>query len=300
MSKEKKKKVLSLANTYPTLLKQIRRDKKPFVVYLVLQALILGIVLFSIFTARWGNVFTGVLAALLLLLPPFIEHSFHVRLPATLEILAYIFVFSAQILGEIADFYTLIPIWDAILHTFNGFMFAAFGFCLVDIFNKTERFRFELSPFFLALTAFCFSMTVGVLWEFFEFAADHVLLTDMQKDAWVSAIHSVSLPNALGEKVTHIKGIASTRIVLESGEVITLQGGYLDLGLIDTIEDLFVNFIGAILFCTFGYIYVKKRGNSYIAKQFIPKWEKKPSPAALPPSETDSEAEAEEPERKEL
>jgi hypothetical protein len=158
------------------------------------------------------------------------------------------------------------------MHTFNGFMFAAFGFCLVDIFNKTKRFRFELSPFFLALVAFCFSMTIGVLWEFFECFADTVLSTDMQKDSIQTVINSVSLPNDLGQKVTHIKGIRETKILLESGEVVVLNG-YLDIGLIDTMKDLFVNFVGALIFCVFGFFYVKKRGKGYFAKQFIPVFE---------------------------
>ena len=273
MSRKKDgKKKRSRTPTVGTLVRQVKRDKKPFIVYTVLMCAILAIIIRSIFEGRWENVFTGVLAAILLFIPPLVEHSFRVRLPATLEILAYIFVFCAEILGEIGDFYRLIPFWDALLHTFNGFMFAAFGFCLVDIFNKTKRFRFELSPFFLALVAFCFSMTIGVLWEFFECFADTVLSTDMQKDSIQTVINSVSLPNDLGQKVTHIKGIRETKILLESGEVIVLNG-YLDIGLIDTMKDLFVNFVGALIFCVFGFFYVKKRGKGYFAKQFIPVFE---------------------------
>ena len=272
MLKRKRKK--RWAFSYRTLLRRIKQDKKPFIVYLVLMALILTITVFSAFAGLWENVFTGVLATLLLLIPPFIEHNFHVRLPAALEILAYIFVFCAEILGEIGDFYRLFPLWDDILHTFNGFMFAAFGFCLVDIFNKEKRFRLELSPFFLALVAFCFSMTIGVLWEFFEYLADTVLSTDMQKDSIRSIINSVSIPNDIGSKVTHITGIRETQILLENGEIITVNG-YLDIGLLDTMADLFVNFIGAIIFCTIGFFYEKKQGKGYIAKQFIPVFEER-------------------------
>ena len=269
---QKSKKKRRRALTFRVLLHRIKRDKKPFIVYLVLMAVILSITVISAIAGLWENVFTGVLATLLLLIPPFIEHSFDVRLPAALEILAYIFVFCAEILGEIGDFYRLFPLWDDILHTFNGFMFAAFGFCLVDIFNKNKRFRFELSPFFLALVAFCFSMTIGVLWEFFEYLADTVLSTDMQKDAIRNAINSVSIPNAVGGKVTHITGIRETQILLENGEIIAVNG-YLDIGLMDTMADLFVNFIGAAIFCTIGFFYVKKQGKGFFAKHFIPVFE---------------------------
>ena len=266
MPKAKKKK---RANFFVLLINQIRQDKKTFWFYLALQCAIVTVALRNIFTARWENVFTCLLAELLLFIPPLVEHSFKLKLPATLEILAYIFVFCAEILGEIGNFYQRFAFWDVMLHTVNGFMFAAFGFCLVDIFNKNKKFRFELSPFFLAMTAFCFSMTIGVLWEFFEYLADTVLHTDMQKDAIRTALHSVSLPNDLGQKVTHINGINKTLIYTESGQVIELNG-YLDLGITDTIKDLFVNFIGATVFSVIGFFYVKHRGKGPIAGQFIP------------------------------
>ena len=262
----KKKKRLS---RWQPIWAQIKQDKRAYTVYVLLSIAILSVIVRSAFLGRWENVFTGVLASVLLLIPPVIERSFHVELPTTLEILTYVFVFCAEILGEIGNFYVHFPFWDTMLHTFNGFMFAAFGFCLVDIFNKTKRFRFELSPIFLTLVAFCFSMTIGVLWEFFEFGADMLLHTDMQKDTFQTMINSVSLPNDLGEKVTHIKDIATTTIVTTGGEVITVQG-YLDIGLADTVKDLFVNLIGAIVFSVIGFFYVKHRGKGHIANQFIP------------------------------
>ena len=262
-----------------SLIEEIKQDKRAYTVYVLLSVLILTVIVRSAFLGRWENVFTGVHASLLLLLPPFVERSFHVELPTTLEILAYLFVFCAEILGEIGNFYVHFPFWDTMLHTFNGFMFAAFGFCLVDIFNKTKRFRFQLSPVFLALVAFCFSMTIGVLWEFFEFGADMLLHTDMQKDTFTALINSVSIPNDLGEKVTHVKDIATTTIVTKNGEVITLSG-YLDIGLVDTVKDLFVNFVGAVVFSVIGFFYVKRRGKGHIAGQFIPVFTGEAAPEA--------------------
>ena len=250
---------------------QIKQDKKAYTVYALLSLAIAAVLVRSVFLGRFENVFTCVLASLLLLIPPVIERSFHIELPTTLEIFAYVFVFCAEILGEIGNFYVHFPFWDTMLHTFNGFMFAAFGFCLVDIFNKTKRFRLQLSPVFLALVAFCFSMTIGVFWEFFEFAADAVLDTDMQKDVFTNTVNSVSLPNALGEKVTHVRDIVTTTVTTASGEVIVMNG-YLDIGLADTVKDLFVNFIGAVIFSVIGFFYVKHRGKGHIASQFIPRF----------------------------
>lgn len=251
------------------LLAQVKKDKKAYTVFAVLSLLVLAVIVRNAVIGRFENVFTGVLAFVLLFIPPVVERRLHVDLPTTLEILAYLFVFCAEILGEIGNFYVHFRFWDTMLHTFNGFMFAAFGFCLVDIFNKTKRFRFQLSPVFLAIVAFCFSMTIGVLWEFFEFSADMLLHTDMQKDTFITAIHSVSLPNDLGQKVTHVTQVIATTVTTDSGEVIVLNG-YLDIGLIDTLKDLFVNFIGAVVFGFIGYFYVKHRGKGKLAGQFIP------------------------------
>jgi hypothetical protein len=254
---------------YATLIDQIKEDKKAYIVYLVLSLAVLAVIVHSIIAKRYENLFTGVLALVLLLIPPLVEKSFRVKLPTTLEILAYVFVFCAEILGEIGNFYQTVPFWDLILHAFNGFMFAAFGFCLADILNKSKRFRFTLSPIFLAMVAFCFSMTIGVLWEFFEYAADLLLHTDMQKDMVLSGIDTVSLPNALGEKVTHVTDIQKSVIYTANGQIIEIAG-YLDVGLADTMEDLFVNFIGAAIFSVIGYFYVGHRGKGRIAGQFIP------------------------------
>ena len=272
---------------FTTLVLQIRQDKKAYVVYLVLQVLIWAVMIRSIFIGKYENVFTALLAELLLLIPPLLEKGFHVDIPTTLEILAYIFVFCAEILGEIGNYYVRFPFWDTMLHTFNGFMFAAFGFCLVDIFNKSKRFRFQLSPVFLALVAFCFSMTIGVLWEFLEFSADLLLKTDMQKDTFVHGFGTVSLPNDLGDKVTRIRDITSTTIETADGRTVTFSG-YLDIGLFDTIKDLFVNFIGAVVFSIIGYFYTRRQGHGRIAAQFIPVFQ---GDETAPESGTDANAE---------
>lgn len=262
------------SRAYGGLIDQIRQDRRAYTVYLALSLAILAVIVHSIVARRYENLFTGLLAWTLLLIPPLVEKSFRLKLPTTLEILAYAFVFCAAILGEIGNFYQTFPFWDLMLHAFNGFMFAAFGFCLVDILNKATRVRFALSPIFLAMVAFCFSMTIGVLWEFFEYAADFLLHTDMQKDVMLYSFDTVSLPNDLGQKVTHVADIQKSVIYTANGQSIEVAG-YLDVGLADTMEDLFVNFIGAAMFSVIGYFYVKHRGKGLIAGQFIPVLENK-------------------------
>src|SRR5699024_4464462 len=113
---------------------------------------------------------------------------------------------------------------------------------------RTERFHIKMTPLFVALVAFCFSMTIGVLWEFFEFAADRYFNTDMQKDRIVEKIQSVELNKENKNDPIIIDDINKTIIYSDNNKKTTIEGGYLDIGIIDTMKDLVVNFIGALVF----------------------------------------------------
>lgn len=221
----------------------------------------------SAFMHRYENMFVCVLALVLFCLPMLIERTLSIDIPPVMEGIIYCFIYAAEILGEINSFYTIIPGWDTMLHTMNGFLVAAVGFSLVDLFNRSERFSVKLSPLFLAIVAFCFSMTVGVLWEFFEFSMDQFFGTDMQKDFIVATINSVSL-NPDGLNVVMHEPIES--LVVNGKDWMTFPGGYLDIGLIDTMKDLMVNFIGAVVFSVIGFFYVKSRGKGKLAASLIP------------------------------
>ena len=219
------------------------------------------------FMHRYENMFVCVLSLVLFCVPMLIERSLDIDIPPLMEAIIYCFIFAAEILGEINSFYTIIPGWDTMLHTINGFLVAAVGFSLVDLFNRSERFTFKLSPLFLAIVAFCFSMTVGVLWEFFEFGADQMLGTDMQKDFIVQNINSVSLnPDGLN----NVEHVQVESLIVNGEDWMEFPGGYLDIGLIDTMKDLQVNFLGAVAFSIIGYFYVKTRGKGKLAASLIP------------------------------
>ena len=247
-------------------------NKTTLTVYLVLRGLIILIMVRAVLRGNYESVFLCALSLALLILPSIIQKRLYITLPSTLEIVILLFIFAAEILGELASFYVRVPNWDTMLHTVNGFLCAAVGFALVDMINRNERFSLKLSPVYLAIVAFCFSMTVGVLWEFFEFAADRFLGLDMQKDTVLSAIGSVALDPTMSNKVVRVKDIADVIIVHSDGSQQTLGlGGYLDVGLFDTMKDLFVNFIGAVVFSVIGYFYVKQEGKSKFASRFIPR-----------------------------
>ena len=266
MAKKSGESVKSKHTLLRRLTEQIAAHRKAFTLYIILRILVIIILVLSALNGNFENVFLCALTLALFLLPSFVELNFHIQLPDTLEIVVLLFIFAAEILGEISSFYTKIPIWDTMLHTVNGFLAAAIGYSMVDLLNRNDRFALSLSPKYLALMSFCFSMTIGVLWEFFEFGMDMFFATDMQKDYIITQINTVYVhPEGLNE-VIHIPVDSLT---VNREDWIALYGGYLDIGLIDTMKDLFVNFIGAVVFSVIGYFHTKSRGKNKIARRFI-------------------------------
>lgn len=215
--------------------RRICEHKAVFAVYVILRIIVIASLALALFRGEYESAFVCVLALILFLLPHVVERTFVIDIPDTLEILILLFIFAAEILGELQQYYIHYPHWDVMLHTINGFVCAAIGFSLVDILCRNKQEKFRLSPLYMSIVAFCFSMTVGVLWEFFEYGMDYLFHTNMQKD--------------------------------------TMLGNYVDIGLIDTMNDLLVNFIGAIVFSVIGFFHIKHRGHGKVgrfARHFIP------------------------------
>lgn len=255
------------------LIKMAYKENKrsSLAIYLILRFLVILCMVLQLIRGDLNNALLCLLSLILLFAPLFIQNKFEITLPDGLEIAIYLFIFSAEILGEINNFYGIIPYWDTILHTLNGFLCAAIGLSLVDILNTNSE-KFNLTPGFLALVAFSFSMTVGVMWEFTEFGIDRFLAKDMQKDCIVNKISSVKINPTGKNKPIILKDISKTEIYSNNGDEVTIiENGYLDIGLIDTMKDLFVNFIGATVFCILGYLYIKNRDGYKFLEGFISK-----------------------------
>ena len=217
-----------LRNLSRALYMELREHRSSFIVYFTLRILVIVMMILQLLNRNYENVFLCALTLVLLIMP---------------------------------------SLWDSVLHTLNGFLAAAIGFSMVDLLNRSEKIMFNLSPLFMAIVAFCFSMTIGVVWEFFEFMMDQVIGYDMQKDTIIHTIRSVTLDPA-GRNVPYvINNITETAV---NGKELEL-GGYLDIGLIDTMQDLIVNFIGAFIFSVIGFFYVKNRGKGVLAGCFIPR-----------------------------
>lgn len=252
--------------------KQIKRRKddyrpKPIVmaVYWVLRFIVIVSLVLSCIRKDYESAWVCVLVLVLYMLPRIVQQNFHIELPSALEIIILVLIFAGEILGELRSYFIYFPHWDTLLHTTSGFVSAAFGYSMVDLLNRNKPQHIQLSPIYLALVSFCFSMTVGVIWEFFEFGMDNFFHMDMQKDTVIHAFSSVNLDPTASNIPVRVEDITDVAV---NGTSLGL-GGYLDIGLYDTMEDLFVNFIGALTFSVIGYFSAKSGKNS-IAKNFVP------------------------------
>lgn len=255
-----------------------RKNKTSIIIWIVLRVLVVLCMALQFLHGDLNNALLCLISLILLCIPIFIQNKFEIELPSTFEICIYLFIFSAEILGEINNFYTIIPYWDMILHTINGFLATAVGFSLFELLDKNSK-NIKLSPLFLCVVAFCFSMTIGVIWEFGEYGADKILKKDTQKDEIVSQIVSVNFDETNTQTPITISDIKRTVIYGENDTVLAVvDDGYLDVGINDTMEDLLVNLIGAIIFCIFAYCQMqsgkKNKKTIKFIEQFVPKRKK--------------------------
>ena len=247
--------------------KRAKEQRGVFILYSILRLLVVLILIRTIILHNYEASITCLLVLALFFVPTLLEETLKIKIPALLEGIIYCFIFAAEILGELGHFYTQFPIWDTMLHTLNGFLFAAVGFSTVELLNRTSK-NIKLSPLYLTMVAFCFSMTIGVLWEFFECGADIFLHQDMQKDFIVDHFQSVTLDPTHSQEVIRVEDITGTVIHSASGDF-TIDGGYLDIGILDTMKDLLVNFIGAIVFCSFGFAFLKHGEKRKVATSVV-------------------------------
>lgn len=254
------------------LIKKTYKETKrsSLLVYMIIRIIIIICMILQILRGDLHNALLCLLSLVLLMVPFFIQRGFKITIPSTLETIIFLFIFSAEILGEINNFYGIIPFWDTMLHTLNGFLAAAIGFSLIHLLNQNSK-KFNLSPIYLCLVAFSFSMTIGVLWEFFEFGADKFLKLDMQKDRIIEKFSSVNFDPEKNNNAIVVDDISYTIIYDNNGNILQkIDGGYLDIGIIDTMKDLFVNFIGAIVFSIFGYIYLISSKKNHLIANLVP------------------------------
>lgn len=259
---------MGIRNYRKQLIDSYRESHKLFVFFTILRVLVILTLIRCIFTGNYQSAMICILSLVLFLIPAFIQDKMKLTIPPVFQAIIFGFIFAAEILGEVNHYYVRIHGWDTILHTMNGFLCAAIGFSLVYLLNRGSS-NVNLSPFYLTLVAFCFSMTVGVIWEFFEFTMDQLFFLDMQKDFIVPAFGSVTLDPANMGTPIKVSGITQTVIHTASGKTWTVDGGYLDIGILDTMKDLLVNLAGAVVFSIIGYSTLKYSKSSKVAENLM-------------------------------
>ncbi len=211
---------------------------------IILSCRTIGIMTFA-FSIVWGivdrenagqsfmNAFTAFLFVVLSFLPNLLNAEFKLHIPATLQAVIVLFIFAAEILGEIHNFYDLFFWWDVMLHTFSGFIIGYIGFLIIYTLNRNPNVQIQMSLFGVCAFAFCFALACGAFWEIFEWSGDMLLGMNMQKGVYV-------------------------KDVSELAPYINRWGRFMDPGLVDTMEDIIVDAVGALTAAIFGYFTIRK------------------------------------------
>ena len=175
----------------------------------------------------------------LVLLPSLAERVFRCRMRTGVYLLCILYVLCSMA-GDAYQMYDRVQLWDKLLHTTGGVLFAMFGAYLPCLLNKKDKSGVLLCAVF----AVCFSVTISALWEFYEFGVDQLIGLDMQRDTLLTAIDSRLLSSDLNTvgSITNIESVTVNGIEL---------AGYIDIGLIDTMTDMLVETLGALLYAAF-------------------------------------------------
>lgn len=180
-----------------------------------------------------------VLGIIVIHIPTILEKKFKFEVPFFLYISYIIFLYCSIFLGEVQSFYYNVPHWDTILHAMSSLMLGFFGFMVVTLLNKNNHVLMKLSPFFVSLFAFCFAVTIGALWEIYEFSLDGIMGFNMQKYLEVS------------------DGVSTPLVGHEA--------------LVDTMKDIIIDAIGAVAASVIGYIGLKQNKKWLIPKRTLVK-----------------------------
>lgn len=238
------------------------------IVNAILKIVVIIVLVRQLMLKEWFRAFTCLYALIMLSLPKIINKKFKIDFPNTLEITIYVFVVAAEIFGEVGQYFLKVSWWDDLLHTVSGFILAGVGIFFIDFLNKNDKQHFSLSPIYVTIASLCFSITILCFWEVIEYSTDLIFKTDMQKDTIITKVNSVTLNSNQENKPVCIE---INSLEVNGKDWIEEYGGYIDIGLIDTMSDLIDGFIGASIYSVFGYFYLKNRNEKNFATMFIPK-----------------------------
>ncbi|PEQ11210.1 hypothetical protein B2G71_18145 [Novosphingobium sp. PC22D] len=136
------------------------------------------------FSQQWMHVFVTILLMAMIAFPALFPARMPIQIPSEIQIFVVLFLFATLFLGEVRDFYHRIWWWDLALHGTSGILLGLLGFLVVYVLNENELVDMRMPPSFVALFAFHFAVSLGAVWEIFEFTMDQLAGTDMQKAMW--------------------------------------------------------------------------------------------------------------------
>ncbi len=228
-------------------------------VKIFLSLIIIGVMIRQLALKEWFFAFTCLYTLALFSIPRIFDEKFNVKFPMVLEIGIYLFIFGSCILGEVGEYYIHLSWWDDLLHTTSGMLLMSISLFIFSLY-ETKNNANNKHNIFKIIFSFCLTITVLVLWECFEFTMDKVFLTDMQKDTVIKEITSVNLNE---DKANKPVKITIDKLIINDEDWINKYGGYIDIGLNDTMHDLFDGLFGAGIISLFSYEYLKKKGKVY-------------------------------------
>lgn len=232
--------------------KKIRLNK---LIRIILSIIVIIVLVRQIMLKDWFMVFSCLYTLITFSIPTIFDKKFKIKFPFVLEIAIYLFVFAAEIIGEVGAYYITVSWWDDLLHTTSGMLLTSVGLFLISLLGKKNK-KLYLPTFYKVLTAFCFSATILVLWECFEFGMDNFFGTDMQKDTIITTINSVNLNKKRLNSSVELK---VTSLEVNDEDWIKEYNGYIDIGLYDTMYDLLDGLMGTLLYSIFSYLYLNKK-----------------------------------------
>lgn len=231
------------------------------ITYITFMVLTLASLIQNIYLKNLASIGLCAIALFTLSLPNIIKKIFKLEIPLLLEVLLYIFIYAGIVLGSVYKLYDNFEMWDNILHYTSGILTSLIAYSLIYILGKKNNLSISL----ILIFCFSFSLMTGVIWEFIEFTCDNTIRGDMQKDTIVNSIATTIYKDRLS-----IKDIDYT-IIYSRGKEYKIDNGYLDIGLIDTIKDLFANFLGAITYVILMYYHLAKNKFKFMNNLVIKK-----------------------------
>ncbi len=182
-----------------------RIEKIKLTIFIVLRVIVIIAGVLAVYNSDWTNFTLAVLTLVVLFLPTLIERKLHLDFPGEFDILIVVFIFAALYLGEIQSFYFRFWWWDIFLHTLSGLIIGAIGFSLVYILNSHDNVSINLSKVFVSIFSFCFALSIGAIWEIFEFSMDSFFGLNMQKSGLVDTMWDL-IVDAAGALIFSILG----------------------------------------------------------------------------------------------